>query len=493
MDVVRTVFREDHEMLRETARSFFERQCVPRQAEWDKAGRTDRETWLKMGREGLLCVAMPAEYGGGGGDFGHAAVVMEEMHRAGVSGAGFSLHSDVIAPYVNRLGNEEQKRRWLPSICAGEKILAVAMTEPGGGSDRKAMRTTAMRDGDHYVLNGSKTFISNGQNCDLVMLACKTDTSAGAKGVSLIVVESDRAGFRRGRKLEKVGQEAADTSELFFDDVRVPMGNRLGDESMGFRYLMQELAQERLLIAIYAATVLERTLEQTLQYVKERKAFGQTVWEFQNSKFKLADAKAGAVATRTLVHHYIGEHLHRRLSVEEAAIAKLCHRDSVEAPGRHGATARRRWLHAGVPGRARLHRLPRRARGRRRQRGAARSDCQKAVTHSSPNMHGRSSTSHSSPARRAMPARSTIVGQGRLDGNDQVSLAKEWGQLRGLRRDRHAPDTGYYRKKDHQRGRPRDQVWRAPGAHRRRWPRYTAEPFRCAGRSRRFGVPALHS
>ncbi|MCA0243476.1 MAG: acyl-CoA dehydrogenase family protein [Proteobacteria bacterium] len=323
MDIVRTVFREDHEMLRESARRFFERECVPRQAEWDRAGRTDRETWLKMGREGLLCVALPAEYGGGGGDFGHAAVVMEEMHRAGVSGAGFSLHSDIIAPYFNRLGTEEQKRRWLPALCAGEKILAVAMTEPGGGSDLKAMRTSAVRDGNEYVINGAKTFISNGQSADLVMLACKTDPAAGAKGVSLIVVEADRAGFRRGRKLHKVGQPAADTSELFFDDVRVPVGNLLGEENMGFKYLMQELAQERLLIAIYAAVALERALDLTLQYVKERKAFGQTVWDFQNSKFKLADAKAGAVAVRTMVDYYIGEHLRRRLSVQEAAIAKL--------------------------------------------------------------------------------------------------------------------------------------------------------------------------
>ncbi len=344
MDIVRTVYREDHEMLRASARRFFERECVPRQAEWDRAGEVDRETWLKAGREGLLCVTLPTEYGGGGGDFGHAAVVMEEMHRAGVSGAGFSRHSDIIAPYIARLGTEEQKRRWLPGVCSGATIMSVAMTEPGGGSDLKAMRTTAVRDGDHYVINGSKTFISNGPCCDLVLLACKTDPAAGAKGVSLLLVEADSPGFRRGRRLEKVGQPAADTGELFFEDLRVPVTNRLGEENKGFIYLMQELAQERLLIAVYAAVALERALELTLQYVKERRAFGQTVWDFQNSKFKLADAKANAVAVRTLVDYYIGEHLRRRLTVQEAAIAKLfatetlwkCVDDMVQLHGGYG-------------------------------------------------------------------------------------------------------------------------------------------------------------
>jgi len=323
MEVQRTVFREDHEMLRSSAQRFFERECVPRQAAWDEAGCVDRETWLKAGKEGLLCVAVPAEYGGGGGDFGHSAVVLEEMHRAGVSGAGFSLHSDIIAPYIVRLGTEEQKRRWLPKVCAGETVLSVAITEPGGGSDVKAARTTAVRDGDEYVINGSKTFISNGMSSDMIMVVCKTDPTAGAKGVSLIMVETDRAGFRRGRKLLKVGQPAADTAELFFDNVRVPVSNRLGEENQGFAYLMQELAQERLIIALYAAVTLERTLGLTLDYVKERKAFGQTVWDFQNTKFKLADAKAGAVAVRTMIDYYLGEHLRRKLSVQEAAIAKL--------------------------------------------------------------------------------------------------------------------------------------------------------------------------
>jgi alkylation response protein AidB-like acyl-CoA dehydrogenase len=343
VDITRTVFREDHEMLRDSARRFFERECAPRQEAWDQAGRVDRETWLKAGREGLLCVAIPTEYGGGGGDFGHSAVVLEEMHRAGISGAGFSLHSDIVAPYINRLGTEEQKQRWLPDICAGKTILAVAITEPGGGSDVKACRTTAVRDGDEWVINGSKTFISNGMSADLIMLVCKTDPAAGARGVSLILVETHREGFRRGRKLHKVGQPAADTAELFFDNVRVPAGNLLGEPNQGFGYLMQELAQERLIIALYAATALERLLA-SREYVKDRKAFGGTVWDFQNTKFKLADVKANAVALRTMVDYYLGEHMRRKLTVNEAAIAKLhatetlwkCIDDMVQLHGGYG-------------------------------------------------------------------------------------------------------------------------------------------------------------
>ncbi|MDE1948607.1 MAG: acyl-CoA dehydrogenase family protein [Burkholderiales bacterium] len=322
MNIHRTVYREDHEMLRETARRFFERECLPRQAEWDQAGRTDRETWLKAGREGLLCVTVPEEYGGPGGDFRHACVIAEEQHRAGVC-MSLSVHSDITAPYIARFGTEAQKQRWLPPICRGETIMAIAMTEPGAGSDLKAIRTTAVRDGDEYVINGSKTFISNGLNCDMVLVVCKTDPAAGAKGVSLVMVEANRAGFRRGRKLDKLGQPAADTTEMFFDDVRVPAHNLLGQEGKGFAYLMQELAQERLIIAVYSAAKLERLLEQTLAYVKERKVFGQTVWDFQNTKFKLADIKAQAVAARTMVDYYIAQHVERRLTVQEAAIAKL--------------------------------------------------------------------------------------------------------------------------------------------------------------------------
>ena len=323
MNVTRNVFRDDHEMYRGTVRRFIERECLPRQAAWDKAGMVDRETWLKAGREGLLCASLPEEYGGAGADFGHAAVFNEEVARSGVSGLGFGMHSDIIAPYIFRVGNEEQKRRWLPGCVSGDTILAIAMSEPGTGSDLKAVRTTAVRKGDDYIINGSKAFISNGLTADLIIVVCKTDPEAGAKGITLIAVEATRAGFRRGRKLEKVGQYAQDTAELFFDDVRVPAANRLGDEGKGFSYLMGELPQERFSIAVSAAARLERALEVTLEYVKDRKAFDQTVWDFQNTRFKLADIKAQAVAVRTMIDYYLAEHMRRRLTLEESAIAKL--------------------------------------------------------------------------------------------------------------------------------------------------------------------------
>ncbi|PBI95784.1 Acyl-CoA dehydrogenase [Variovorax boronicumulans] len=344
MQVQRSVYREDHEQFRTTVRRFMERECVPHQEAWNKAGMVSREVWRKAGKEGLLCVTLPTEYGGGGGDFGHSAIVAEELAYAGVGGASFGLHSDIVAPYIARLGTDEQKQKWLPGICAGEQILAVAITEPGGGSDVKALRTTAVREGDEYVINGSKTFISNGFLSDLVVVVCKTDPAAGAKGVSLLVVETNREGFRRGRKLEKVGMHAQDTAELFFDNVRVPVGNRLGEEGKGFIYLMQELPQERFMIAVTAAAKLEKLLEQTIDYVKDRRAFDQTVWDFQNTKFKLADVKAQAVALRTMVDYYLGEHMRRRLTVEEAAIAKLhstetlwkCIDDMVQLHGGYG-------------------------------------------------------------------------------------------------------------------------------------------------------------
>ena len=319
----RSAYREDHEMLRETARRFIERECVPRQTQWDKDGQVDRETWLKAGREGLLCTGMDPTWGGAGGDFGHAAVIIEELSYAGVSGFGIGLHSDVVAPYIERLGTEAQKQQWLPRCATGEVILAIAMSEPGAGSDLKAIRTTARRDGDDYVINGAKTFISNGLTCDLVVVVAKTDPEAGAKGVSLILVEADRAGFRRGRKLDKMGQAAADTAEMFFDDVRVPASNLLGEENKGFAYLMQELAQERFVIAVNAAAKMEAMLAETIRYTKDRRVFGQTVFDFQNTRFKLAEIKARTTAVRIMVDEYLRQHMSRKLTVEEAAMAKL--------------------------------------------------------------------------------------------------------------------------------------------------------------------------
>ncbi len=330
MQIQRTVFREDHEMFRTTVRRFLEREAVPHMAEWNRAGRVDRELWRKAGREGLLCPAMSGEYGGGDGDFGHAAVLAEETAYLGLNGITLGMHSDIIAPYIQRLGSDEQKRHWLPRAASGETMLAIAMTEPGTGSDLKGVRTTARRDGDEYVINGSKTFISNGLQCDLVIVVCKTDPNlTGSKAMSLLLVEADRPGFRRGRKLDKVGQQAADTAEMFFDDVRVPATNLLGEEGKGMYALMQELPQERFMIAVGAAAAYEATLQHTIDYVKERRAFGQTVWDFQNTKFKLADMKAQCTAVRLMIDHYLAEHLRRRLTLEEAAIAKLYSTESL--------------------------------------------------------------------------------------------------------------------------------------------------------------------
>ena len=318
----RTVYREDHEQFREQVRRFFDKEVVPFHAQWERDGRVPKEVWLKAGREGLLNPLLPEPYGGGG-DFGHSAVLLEEIARTGASGLGFPLHSDVVAPYFYAYGNTEQKDRWLPRMASGELIGAIAMTEPGAGSDLKSVRTTARRDGDHYVIDGSKTFITNGINCGIVIVVAKTAPELGSKGVSLIVVEEGTPGFSKGRKLEKIGLMAQDTSELFFENVRVPLGNRLGEENMGFRYMMQELAQERLVVAVRAAASIETFLQKTIDYTRERRAFGQTVFEFQNTRFKLAEAKAQATMLRVFVDDCITLHLRRELTPERAAMVKL--------------------------------------------------------------------------------------------------------------------------------------------------------------------------
>ncbi|MCL1961995.1 MAG: acyl-CoA dehydrogenase family protein [Desulfovibrionaceae bacterium] len=320
--IQRTVYREDHEQFREQARRFFEKEIVPFHAEWERQGIVPKEVWRKAGREGLLNTMLPEPYGGGG-DFGHAAVLIEEVARTGASGLGFPLHSDIVAPYINAYGNQAQKDRWLPKMAAGELIGAIAMTEPGAGSDLKSVRTTAKLDGDHYVINGAKTFITNGINSEIVIVVCKTAPDLGAKGVSLIVVEDGTPGFSKGRKLEKIGLMAQDTSELFFDNVRVPAGNLLGEENQGFRYLMHELAQERLVVALRAAMSVEAFLQKTIDYTRERKAFGQSVFEFQNTRFKLAEAKAQATMLRVFVDDCIALHMKRALTPERAAMVKL--------------------------------------------------------------------------------------------------------------------------------------------------------------------------
>ncbi len=319
----RTIFTAEHEMFREQLRRFVEREIAPFHRDWERAGIVPRELWRKAGAQGFLCTMLDAEYGGAGGDFGHAAIVIEELARVNASGVAFQLHSDIVVPYIAAYGSEARKREWLPKMAAGEIIGAIAMTEPGMGSDLKALRTTAVRDGEDWVLNGSKTFISSGQNAGLVIVACKTDPSAGRRGVSLIAVEEGTPGFTKGRKLEKIGMHAQDTSELFFEDVRVPLGNLIGEENNGFRHLMHQLPQERLVIAVRAATSMETMLDSTIAYTKERQVFGHSVFDFQVHRFKLAQAKAEIQMFRIYVDDCMARHMRGELSGEDAAAAKL--------------------------------------------------------------------------------------------------------------------------------------------------------------------------
>ncbi|HET9821557.1 MAG TPA: acyl-CoA dehydrogenase family protein [Burkholderiaceae bacterium] len=318
----RPLFTAEHDLFREQVRRFIEREVVPHHARWEAEGIVPRSVWRAAGEAGLLCPAIPEAYGGGGGSRLHSAVLIEEVARAGVSGIGFGLHSDIVAPYILAYGSEEQKRRWLPPMARGEVIGAIAMTEPGAGSDLQAVRATALRDGEELVINGQKTFITNGQNADLVIVVAKTDPSAGAKGTSLVLVETDRAGFKRGRNLEKIGMKAQDTSELFFDGVRVPASNILGGEGKGFILLMQELAWERMQIAIGAAAGAEAALQWTLDYTKERKAFGQRVIDFQHNRFRLAEWKTQTQVMRVFVDRLMDELLRGQLDAATAAMAK---------------------------------------------------------------------------------------------------------------------------------------------------------------------------
>ncbi len=319
----RTLFNQEHEMFRLAFRRFVEKEVAPYHEQWEKEGMVAREAWLKAGSQGFLGLDVPEQYGGGGvKDFRYNAIVTEELIRVGASGAAFSLHNDVIVPYLVAYSNEEQKQRWLPKVCSGEGITAIAMTEPNTGSDLAAVRTTAIRDGDHYVLNGQKTFISNGILADIVVVVAKTNPEARHGGMSLLVVERGMEGFSRGRRLEKIGMHAQDTAELFFENVHVPVENRLGEEGQGFIYLMQQLAQERLSIAVVAAAVCEVALEHTITYCRERTAFGQPIGKFQNSRFKLAEMKTETEIARVFVDRCIVELNEGRLTPEDAAMAK---------------------------------------------------------------------------------------------------------------------------------------------------------------------------
>jgi alkylation response protein AidB-like acyl-CoA dehydrogenase len=311
-------------ILRESARRFFEKEFAPHNERWIEAGKVDRDAWRRAGDAGLLCASIPTQYGGAGGDFRHETVVTEEHLSLGINGFGNQVHSTICAHYILNYGTEAQRMRWLPKMATGELICAIAMTEPNTGSDLQAVRTTALRDGDEYVINGAKTYISNGQNADLVIVVAKTDPTQGGKGISLVVVETDRApGFQRGRKLRKLGQESADTSELFFADCRVSADDLLGGvEGKGFAQLMQQLPQERLSIAQAAVVDMERALALTIEFVRQRKAFGKSVIDFQNTKFKLAECKTEAFIARTFVDQCVLWHLEGKLDASTASMAK---------------------------------------------------------------------------------------------------------------------------------------------------------------------------
>ncbi|MEZ5726952.1 MAG: acyl-CoA dehydrogenase family protein [Burkholderiaceae bacterium] len=319
----RPMFDAEHETFRETVKRFFEKEIMPRHEHWEDQGYVDREAWLKAGEAGLLCLSMPEAYGGAGADRRFSAIMIEEAARQGASGPGFSLHSEIVAPYLLRYGSDEQKSRYLPRMARGEIIGAIAMTEPGAGSDLQSIRTTAIRDGDEYVINGSKTYITNGYNSDLVIVVAKTDPSLGAKGTSLVLVENGTKGFAKGKRLKKLGLKAQDTSELFFDDVRVPAGNLLGREGEGFKYLMQELPWERMMIALRAVAVAEAAIAWTTEYVRGRKAFGKTVFDFQTTRFKLAELTAQAKVGRVFVDDCLAKVVDGKLDATTAAIAKL--------------------------------------------------------------------------------------------------------------------------------------------------------------------------
>lgn len=320
----RTVFDEELNLFRDQVRKFYDRALTPNLDRWEAEGIIDRDFWLACGEAGILCPTVPTEYGGLGLDFRYNVVISEELFYAG-STSGITLQSDIVADYIVNYGSEAQKREWLPKMVSGEAITAIAMTEPGAGSDLQGVRTTAIKDGDHYVVNGSKTYITNGQNADLVIVVAKTDPNARSKGISLILVEATRAGFKRGRNLDKIGQHSADTSELFFEDVRVPLANCLGEEGKGFAYLMTQLPQERLGIAVQAQAAAQRAFDEGVKFTKERKAFGQTVFDFQNTRFTLAGLKAKMQAGWAHLDWCIARHLEGRLTAAEGSAAKLFH------------------------------------------------------------------------------------------------------------------------------------------------------------------------
>ena len=319
----RELFNSDHEAFRDTVRKFVENEIAPFHAQWEDDGVVPRALWKKAGAAGMLCCTVPEEYGGIGADYQFDVVVFEEMARSGFTGPGFMIHCDLVATYIASFGSEAQKKRWLPLMVSGEAIGSLGMTEPHAGSDLKAIRTKAVRDGDDYVINGQKVFISNGQLCDVIVLATKTDSSAGAKGVTLFLVDTHLPGFRRGKNLRKIGMKGQDTSELFFDDLRVPAAAMLGEEGRGFELMMTKLAQERLAQTIRSAVVAETVIDWTVEYTSGRKAFGKTIGDFQNTQFKLAELKTEAVVGRVFTDTCIANFMKGQLDAVAAAMAKM--------------------------------------------------------------------------------------------------------------------------------------------------------------------------
>jgi long-chain-acyl-CoA dehydrogenase len=323
MLIPRTLFSEEHAIFRDSVRKFLQAEIAPHHARWEHAGIVDRSAWLAAGKQGLLCMTAPEEYGGQGVSRLYSAILLEEMTRLSLTGPGFHIHSDIVGSYIAIHGDAAQKETWLPRMARGEAIGGIAMSEPSGGSDLQAMRTTASREGDVFVLNGQKTFISNGQLADLLVVAAKTDSSAGAKGITLFLVDTARDGFIRGRNLEKMGIKAQDTSEIFFDQLRVPATSVLGGVGQGFTVLMQELAWERMMMAIRAVATCEAALEWTVAHAKERTAFGKALIDMQYNRFKLAEHKARAQMARVYVDRCIELLLEGALDATTAAAAKM--------------------------------------------------------------------------------------------------------------------------------------------------------------------------
>jgi acyl-CoA dehydrogenase len=322
-----TIYTQEHQMFRDAFRKFVDREVRPNSERWAEAGMVDRDAWRKAGAAGFLCPWLPEEYGGANADFAYSCVIMEELARAFESGFAIPLHSDVVVPYIHTFGNDAQKAKWLPGCASGEIVTAIAMTEPGTGSDLAAIRTTAKRDGGDWVMNGSKTFISNGQLCDLVIVAANTGGDDPHRALSLFVVEANRPGFVRGKKLKKMGMASQDTSELAFEDCRIPAENLLGEQGAGFMYLMQKLQQERLVVAMAAQAGAEVVLDETIKYCKERYAFGKPISKFQNTSFKLAECATKVEVGRAFIDRLVKEHMAGQYLVKECSMAKLWQTD----------------------------------------------------------------------------------------------------------------------------------------------------------------------